>query len=90
MVVHDFIWPQCLLLWLDISLAGVSLASAPGPLFILVLRGPGTQKYVMLLDKHWCVHGNASFHHDIVKSAHGQVAVWCKYSSSETDDRIAS
>ena len=24
------------------------------------------------------------------QSAHGQVAVWCKYSSSETDDRIAS
>ena len=23
------------------------------------------------------------------QSAHGQVAVWCKYSSSETDDRIA-
>ena len=44
------------------------------------------------LDKHGCVHGDTSFHHDIVpeSSAHGQVAVWCKYSNSETDDRIAS
>ena len=24
------------------------------------------------------------------QSAHGQVAVWCKYSSSETDDRVTS
>ena len=26
----------------------------------------------------------------LFQSAHGQVVAWCKYSNSETDDRIAS
>ena len=42
------------------------------------------------LDQHRHVHGDASFHMTSFKSAHGQVAVWCKYSSSKTGDRIAS
>ena len=32
--------------------------------------------------------GDASFHHDIVPEC--LWPVWCEYSSSETDDRIAS
>ena len=42
------------------------------------------------VDQHGCVHGDASFTMTSFQSAHGQVAVWCRYSSSETDDRIAS
>ena len=68
------------------------------------IGGPHTQAHLLILlveglvcentssdvtfDRHGCGHGNASFHHDIV--TYGQVAVWCKYSSNETDDRIAS
>ena len=50
------------------SVPGFHLASSPGPLFIFVLRGPGVRKYVMLhhSDQRGCVHGDASFHHDIV------------------------
>ena len=41
------------------------IASSPGPLYFLVLRGPGVRKYIMLR-QHGCVLGDASFHHDIV------------------------
>ena len=48
-----------------------------------------TSCYVTL-DQHGCVHGDASFHHDIIPECYGQVVAWCEYSSSETDGRIAS
>ena len=34
--------------------------------------------------------GTPPFTMRLFQGAHGQVAVWCEYSSSETDDRIAS
>ena len=40
-----------------------------GPPFNFAHEGPGVRKYVIsgvTLDKRVCVHGDASFHHDII------------------------
>ena len=62
----------------------IMVASPPGPLYFLVLRGPGMQKYVMLCQRG-CVHGDAmtSF-----QSASSSLVRVLEY--SETDGRIAS
>ena len=65
---------------------GVEATPHPQP---SILRGPDMRKkscYV-ILDQRGCVHGDASFHHDIVPEC-----LWpsSEYSSSETDGRIAS
>ena len=46
--------------------------------------GPGVRKYVsdIPLDQRGCIHGGASFHHDIVPECPWpSIAVWYEYSS---------
>ena len=67
-----------------------SVASYPGPPFNFAHGGPGLRKYVTLDKRGYMSMETPPFTMASFQSAHGQVAVWCKYSSSETDDRIAS
>ena len=71
------------------------LASAPGPLFVFGFERAWYAKIrhacYVILDQRGCVHGDTSFHHDIVPEC-----LWPSSSLvrvleySETDDRIAS
>ena len=71
----------------------VSLASAPGPLFILGFERAWYAKIRHLTSFSTSVGVSMetpSFTMTSFQSAYGQVVAWCEYSSSETDDRIAS
>ena len=69
------------------------VASAPGPLFILGFERAWYAK-IHHLTSFWTSVGvsmeTPPFTMTSFLSAYGQVIAWCKYSSSETDGRIAS
>ena len=66
-----------------LPLGAIVVASYPGPPFNFA-RG----KYVILhhFRPVWVCPETPPFTMTSFQSAHGQVAVWCKYSSSETDE----
>ena len=70
-----------------------SVASAPGPLFILGFERAWYAKIRHLTSFSTSVGVSMEtppFTMTSFQSAYGQVAAWCEYSSSETDGRIAS
>ena len=74
-------------------LTEVSLASAPGPLFIFGFERAWYAK-IRHVTSFWTSVGvsmeTPPFTMTSFQSAYGQVVAWCEYSSSETDGRIAS
>ena len=67
------------------------LASSPGPTFLSFARvGPGSRNFNGTHNSGY-LHGDAFFHHDIIPECPWPSRVaWWKYSSGDTDGRIAS
>ena len=70
--------------------ASYKVASFPGPTFNFARVGPGSRNFSGN-HKSGCLHGDAFFHHDIIPECPWPSRVaWWKYSSGDTDSRIAS
>ena len=68
----------------------MALALYPGPPFNFARGGAKIRHLTSLWTSISISMEMPPFTMTSFKSAHGQVAVWCKYSSSKTGDRIAS